>query len=91
MLKLRTIFPYGLNDRVGDEYKSDESTYVVGRRFPPLKRQFHRVSRGINRKGSNSFSYTDFFCKLNEYLTCTLKDCLNFIRISISSMKKSAL
>jgi len=23
MLKLRTVFPYGLNDRVGDEYKNE--------------------------------------------------------------------
>ena len=25
MLKLRTVFPYGINDRVGDEYKNENS------------------------------------------------------------------
>ena len=25
MLKLRTVYPYGLNDRVGDEFKNEEN------------------------------------------------------------------
>jgi len=51
MLKLRTVFPYGLNDKIGGEYKN-ETRSCIASRFPPLKRNFSRVSRGVNRKSS---------------------------------------
>ena len=38
MLKLRTVFPYGLNDRI-DEYQR-ETRKCVAKRFPSLKRKF---------------------------------------------------
>jgi len=48
-LKLRTVFPYGLNDKIGSEYKN-ETRSCIGSRFPPLKRNFSRVSRGVKQK-----------------------------------------
>ena len=29
MLELRTIFPYGLNDRIGDEFKTDNKHMLL--------------------------------------------------------------
>ena len=33
MLTLQTVFPYGLNDRVGDEYMKEKESRVVGKNF----------------------------------------------------------
>lgn len=44
MLKLRTIYSYGLNERVGVEYKNEETYELVGKRFlPSWNRWNHRV------------------------------------------------
>ena len=39
MLKLRTIYPYGLNDRPWDEYKKKDTHVLVGNTFQPLPRK----------------------------------------------------
>jgi len=80
MLKLRTVFPYGLNDKIGSEYKV-ETRSCIARRFPPLTRNFSRISRRANRKSSNGLSAKDFYCKLQEFLVSNIKDSLNFIRV----------
>ena len=38
MMKLRTVYPYGLNDRVGDEYMKYNPSSCIFLKFPPLKR-----------------------------------------------------
>ena len=38
MLKLRTIYPYGLNDRLEDEYKKENTHVLVGNKFPHVPR-----------------------------------------------------
>ena len=91
MLKLRTVFPYGLNDRIGDEYKTDQFQHAIASRFPPLKRSHPRIKRGISRKGHNTVTHTVFLKKLNNLLQNNLHDSLNFIRFSLASMKKSEL
>jgi len=90
MLKLRTVFPYGLNDEIGSEYKNEDRS-CIGRIFPPLKRNFSRISRGAKRKSSNGLSAKDFFRKFQELLVSNIKDSLNFLRVSITSMKKAEL
>ena len=47
MLKLRTVYPYGLYDRIGDEFKDDHCHVQVGNKFPALSRSFPRVGRGF--------------------------------------------
>ena len=37
MLKLRTVFPFGLNEKVGDEWKQDDSI-PISSKFPKLHR-----------------------------------------------------
>ena len=36
MLTLQTVYPYGLNDRVVDEYMEEKERRVVGNKFLPL-------------------------------------------------------
>ena len=38
MLTLQTVYPYGLNDRVGDEYMAEKDSRVAGNKFLPLHR-----------------------------------------------------
>ena len=61
MLKLRIVFPYGLNDKIGDEFKDEYSHCCVGLRFEALERQKPRVNRGTNRKGISNITCDDFF------------------------------
>ena len=35
-LTLQTVYPYGLNDRVGDEYMKEKDSRLVGNKFLPL-------------------------------------------------------
>ena len=42
MLTLQTVYPYGLNDRVGDEYMAEKDNRVVGNKFLPLHRLYKR-------------------------------------------------
>ena len=88
---LRTAHPYGLNDRLGDDYMKDQDTSMIGSKFPPLKRSFQRVSRGINRKGNNNLNYLQFLSKLDTMLKENIKESLNFIRVALSTMKKAQL
>ena len=36
MLTLQTVYPYGLNDRIGNEYMAEKDSRVLGNRFSPL-------------------------------------------------------
>ena len=40
MLTLQTVYPYGLNDRAGDEYMAEKESRVVGSKFLPLHHQY---------------------------------------------------
>ena len=89
MHELRTIFPYGLNDRIGDEFKTDNKHINVAAKFSSLPRKYSRANRGKNHKGVPRLLPQQFVKDLNQMLNTSIKDAPNFIRISISSMKKS--
>ena len=61
MLKLRTVFPYGLNDRVGDEYKNENSDKQIGTKFKPLERNFDRIGRGKSKGSSVKLAPQTFY------------------------------
>ena len=42
MLTFQTVDPYGLNDRVGDEYMVEKDSRVVGNKFLSLHRLHKR-------------------------------------------------
>ena len=78
MLKLRTVYPYGLNDRV-DIYSENNSTHkakskfgedLVGKLFPSIPRLFDRnsESRHYNRRGLNNINYSLFVKQLEFWI-----------------------
>ena len=42
MLTLQTVYPYGLNDRLGDEYIVEKDNRVVSNTFLSLHRLYKR-------------------------------------------------
>ena len=91
MLTLRTVFPYGLNDRIGDEFKTGNTSTAIGKKFPPLSRNFSRVGRGSSRKGTPDLQPQSFCSEFSSMLDNDIKNVPNFIRTSLSSLKKSSL
>ena len=92
MLKLRTVYPYGLNDRIGDEYKDGNQGIQVGNRFFPLEHDHVRVRRGINRRGKNTFtSVTVLLEEIGKQIQSNRPNAMNFIRVSLASVRKSLL
>ena len=89
MHELRTIFPYGVNDRIGDEFKTDNRRINVAAKFSSLPRKYSRANHGKNHKGVPRLLRRQFVKDLNQMLNISIKDAPNFIRILISSMKKS--
>ena len=91
MLKLRTVYPYGFNDRIDNEWKKEDTHDAVAKRFPKLKRKFVRSSRGKTRYGVNNLDPKSFCTKLRDISQNNISDTANFIRLSLSSIKKKYL
>ena len=99
IVKLRTVYPYGLNEKVDiceddknvKRFKSDDG--IVGKLFPSLPRLFQRDQtwRHVNRKGTSIINYKQFIINLNNYLKDDLPNALNYIRVSLASIKKRHL
>ena len=97
MLKLRTVYPYGLNEKVGiceddknlKRFKSDDG--VVGKLFPSLPRLFQmgQPCRHVNRKGISILIYKQFVINLNNYLKDDLYNALNYIRVCVPLIRKA--
>ena len=76
MLKIRTIYPYGLSDSQEDGYKKEDTHAFVGNKFPPLPRKHNRISRATTHKNKNSFNPDEFLIKLKHILSHNLPDLL---------------
>ena len=92
MLKLQTVYPYGLNDRVGDKYMTQRESRVVDNMFLPLHRLYKCLDCNYyNVKLSNSLLKQNFAKILSTHLDYYLKNPGYFIGVSIKSFKKSFL
>ena len=99
MLKLRTVYPYVLNEKVDiceddknvKRLKSDDG--IVGKLFPGLPRLLQRdqTCRHDNRKGISILNHKEFIINLNNYLKDDLPNALNSIRVLEASIKKRHL
>ncbi len=89
MLKLRTVFPFGLNDKVDGEWirRSDDAT-PVSTKFPKLCRS-ERVSRG-NKLNQNR-TLDSFLDSLKVILDDRFKDAMNYLHVLLFSARKSVL
>ena len=92
MLTFHTVYPYGLIDRVGDEYMVEKESRVVGNGFLPLHRLYKRPDYNHSKiKLGNSFLKQNFVKILTAHLDHNLKDAGYFILVSIKYFKKPFL
>ena len=88
MLKLRTVYPYGLNDRVVNEFKTEHNK-LIAIQFLRLDRRYVRKSHGNN--SNTKVSSSTFITELQNNLQHNLKNTINYIRFTLSSMRKQQL
>ena len=101
ILKLRMVYPFGLNERVDlgikneslDSWKFKNREDMISRHFPSLPRQFIRNidNRHTNRRGLIDFNYNAFLNSLDFWLTSDLPNAANKIRVSLACLKKKHL
>ena len=94
MKKLRTIFPYGLNEKTeGKETDSSIVHSAVGKLFPPLPRTGSRPLRFRENKNNRTsiLSIPEFFHQLNSFILSDIKSSFNNIRILLGTCKKKLL
>ena len=90
MLRLRTVFPFGLNDRVGDEYMAGKDLSIIYSRFPSLKRMKERQKVRTKSNVSSTFLVDNFIYIINESLRTNLRNTMNLVRVLLTSLKKSS-
>ena len=60
MHELRTIFPYGLNDKIRDEIKTDNKHIDTAAKFSSLPRKHSCANCSKNHKGALIFYHKNF-------------------------------
>ena len=83
MDELRTLFPYALNDRIGDEFKTDNKHMLLLDFYLCQENIVVPIVIKITKV------FPVFYYK--NLVNTSIKGAPDFIRISISSMKKSYL
>ena len=89
MLKLRTVYPFGLNDRIGDEYIQTRNHDHIFSKFPPLIKIKERHKIRAKYDTSNTFIVDHFLYIINDSLRTNLPNTMNLVRVLLSSVKKS--
>ena len=95
MLKLRTVYPYGLNDALNFKpntaYAScDGINGVVGKLFPPLPR-YHSRSFRVHNHNTPTCIPIDFISNIKHWLHTDAGSAAFNIRKSLASMRKCNL
>ena len=90
MKTLRTLYPYGLNERAREN--GDDDT-LIGSLFPPLPRTGERQIRTRHKRNvyHQAHSFVNFFDQLNSLLNNNLNISFNTIRIILNKTKKKVL
>ena len=91
--KLRTIYPYGLNESASDK-ETDSSVLhtAVGKLFPPLPRSNRSYRSRENRNNHTSnVSFTEFFEVLENLIQNDLQKAFNEIRKILNVVQKKVL
>ena len=88
MKELRTIFPYGLNERARGQGQNSS----IGKLFPSIPRQSLRLFRSRhNPFNNNPFDKQSFFLSLNNLLANDLSNAFYKIRKLLNSLRKKLL
>ena len=88
MLKSRSVYLYGLDDRLGQRYDKDDTQVPVGNKYSTQPRNYDRFSGGTIHKNNNSFSSHEFFIKQKHQLSQNLSNALNVYQVSFLAMNK---
>ena len=88
MLKLQTVHPYSLNDRIGNEYRST-LTSTIASFFPKLDRKSQRPNRV--RRTRQIHSHIDIILELSSILHDDIRNAMNTIRVLLESKNKKIL
>ena len=80
-----------MDDKNMKKFKSDDG--IVGQLFPSLPRLFQRDQTWgqVNTKGTSVLNYKQFIINLNNFMKDDLPNVLNYIRVSLASVKKGHL
>ena len=87
MLQLWTFCPYGLNERLGCEFKTPEREVLIGRKSPSLPRIYNRVCSG-SQDTKAVVHPNELISKFKNLIHNGVPNVLNFARISIMGVKK---
>ena len=97
MLALRTVYPYGLNEKIGESGDLNrlrlEDDGIIGKKFPKLPRTTTRVApvQGNSNADYSSFNHRQFLESLIQKLQQDIRNAPNFIRVALYSMHKKPL
>ena len=89
MRKLRTVYPFGLNARTGDEYMQEKDNDNIFSKFPSLIRRKDWHKTRTKNTASNTFIVDQFIYIINESLCTNIINTINLIRVLLTSLKKS--
>ena len=97
MLTLRTVYPYGLNEKIGETGDLNrlrlEDDGIIGKKFPKLPRTNIRVAttQGNTKVDYSSFNHQQFLDNLIDKLQHDIRNAPNFIRVALYSMHKKPI
>ena len=92
--KLRTLYPYGLNEKASDkETNSSVIQPAIGKLFPPLPRNGNRSTRSRENRNNHSsiVSCQEFFDRLDHLLHHEIHSAFNEIRKILNLTKKKVM
>ena len=91
--RLRTLYPYGLNEKAFDKVSSStDQTTFIGELFPPLDRNKERPTRARHRNNKCEItSAASFFIFINDQFDRNLPTLFNNVRITLNKLPKKLL
>ena len=92
MKRLRSIYPYGLNEKAKEKSKMVDNT-CIGRLFPPLPRNGERPVSSRNNRNNHLSTITkdEFFCQFDNVIQNNIQESMNHIRKILDTVKKRVL
>ena len=95
MFKLRTVYPYGMNEKVTEgqnfgKYENDRCQHI-GKLFPPLPRFFQRNDNSKKDYVTTPFDKQTIINLILDKINNDLKNAFYYIRILLSSQSKKNL
>ena len=75
-----SVYPYGLNDKLCDDFMKDPAKDKIDLKFPSLKQHFDRGDRRLKRFSEIKFTHDTFLKILEEILNKDIKSAMNFVR-----------